>query len=181
MRRAVWVLVPIVVASCSAEESTPGESTSPGSRLALLPDTDVRAIGVLGRPALLAAGRRVEARAEDEPGESDLWLVEANGSSARLAPAPGPDEMPIALPDGRVLFASGRTTVMSLWVVDPRSGATEQLTNRGLAAGRPWQGFVPPPARDLVLEGGALRYDDGSGRRWRVEVSTGRAEVEGEP
>lgn len=181
MRRAVWVLVPSIVLSCSAEESAPPAESRASAPLVLRPESDLPALGVLGRPALLPGGRRVEARAEDTPGESDLWLVEPNGASAPLAPALGPDELPIALPDGRVVFVSGRTTVVSLWIVDPASGALTQVTNVGLVAGKPWHGFVPPPELEAQVDGAWLRYADGSGRRWRVELATGKAEVEVEP
>jgi TolB protein len=131
---------------------------------------------VLGRPALRGDREIVVARAGDEPGESDLFLVDEVGQSRALAPARGPDDLPVVLPDRRVVFVSGRTTVASLFVVDPDTGALEQLTNRGLVAGRGLSGFVPPPARSLEFFEGALRYDAGHGDHWQVQLETGRAE-----
>lgn len=181
MRRVSWLLLSSFALACSSDESPPevlGERAAPS---VLRAESDLLGAGVLGPPALLAAGRRVEARATDEPGESDLWLVEASGAAAPLAPARGPDEMPMALPDDRVAFVSGRTTVASIWIVDPSSGLALQITNRGLLAGKPWSGFVPPPARDVRVGASEISYDDGSGRRWRVDLTTGKAEAEAEP
>jgi len=177
MRRALALLV-TAAAACSAEESAPPAPGMAAAALPLRPESDQLPTGSFGRAALLPGGRRVEARAGDEPGESDLWLVEANGAATPLCPALGPDEMPVALPDGRVVFLSGRTTVASLFIADPSTGIATQLTNHGLVAGKPWPSFVPPPSREAEVEGGALRYDDGSGRRWRVDLATGKAEVE---
>lgn len=182
MRGAVWLLLGSVALGCSSEESTPSEVGRRSAPVVLLPESDNHVSGVLGRPAELGAGRRVEARTGDEPGESDLWLVEADGSAAPLCPAPGPDELPLAMPDGRVVFMSGRTTVTSLWIADPRTGVATQLTNHGLVAGKPWKSFVPPPSGDSArVEDGAIVYDDGSGRVWRVELATGNAKVEATP
>lgn len=182
MRRAVWLLFGSVALGCSSEESTPPIAGSQRAPLVLLPESDNHVSGVLGRAADLGAGRRVEARTGDEPGESDLWLVEADGTATPLCPALGPDELPLAMPDGRVVFLSGRTTVASLWIADPKTGLATQLTNHGLVAGKPWKGFVPPPSGDDArLEAGAIVYDDGSGRRWRVDLVTGNAKVEVEP
>jgi TolB protein len=132
----------------------------------------------LGKPAPRADGSVVVAR-RDGPGESDLWLVALDGTARALAPAPGPDDSPVALPDGRIAFVSGRTTLASLFVVDPDGGEPRQITNRGLVAGKPRPGFVPPPLR--VLEAGAshLLYDAGGGELWRVDLATGAAQRAG--
>ncbi len=98
-----------------------------------------------GRPAILGDGSIVISRRGADPGETDLWLVPPSGDPRPLAPALGADDLPAALPDGRVAFVSNRTTVASIWIVDPRTDAAEQLTNRGLSAGRDLTGFVPPP------------------------------------
>ncbi len=130
--------------------------------------------GVLGRPAPLA-GAVVVARRGAEPGESDLWLVLAGGAPRTLAAAPGPDDFPIALPDGRVAFVSGRTTVASLWVVDPETNAATQLTNQGLVAGGPLPTHVPTPVRMISAEASQLTYDAGNGDVWRVALPSGQA------
>lgn len=133
-------------------------------------------VGALGRPAALPDGGVVVARRSDEPGETDLWLVSAAGSARALASAPGPDDLPIAIPDGRVAFVSARTSVASLWVVDPGSDAPpRQLTNRGLAAGGARVGFVPPPVEVIEATHDHLVYDTGGGARWRVALADGAA------
>ena len=87
------------------------------------PETDVER--ATGSSALTADRAVVVARRGDAPGETDLWIVPPNGEARLLAPAPGPDDMPTALPDGRIAFVSARTTVASIWIVDPLNGTTE--------------------------------------------------------
>jgi len=135
---------------------------------------------VLGTPALRPNGDVVVTRGGAEPGESDLFWLRSDGSVSALAPAPGPDDLPVSLPDGRIAFVSGRTTVASLWLVEPETGALRQLTNRGLAAGRPLTGFVPPPATAITVSDGVLSYDDGSGATWRVDLQSGAVRRTGE-
>lgn len=96
------------------------------------------------------------------PGETSLWL---NGRE--LAPAPGADDQPFVLPDGRIVFVSTRTTVASVWILD--GGEARQLTNVGLVAGRPLDGFVPPPVDGFELVDGRLEYD-APDRRVRLEL-----------
>ena len=133
---------------------------------------------VLGEPALLADGSIVVAQLGDEPGESDLqWL--RKGTTATLAPAAGPDEMPIALPDGRVAFVSGRTGLASLWVIDLATQSLQQLTNVGRT--RVDAEFVPPPVRDVRVDAFAIRYDAGDGQYLRVDHHTGVAAPEERP
>lgn len=131
--------------------------------------------GVTRGIAVLDDGSVVAPRAGDEPGETDLWIVPPEGKPRPLAPAKGPDDGPIALPDGRVAFVSGRTTVASLWVVDPKTGQARQLTNRGLVAGGARKGFVPPPAGRTFVVDGNLVYDAGGGELWQVDLETGCA------
>ncbi len=125
-----------------------------------------------GLPARLPDGRMVIARLEDEPGEADLWIFGGREPEPRaFARAPGADEQPTALPDGRVLFVSGRTGVMSLWVADVKGGAPRQLTNVGLVTGGARDGFVPPPLGPIAIAAdGRASWDDGYGQRWSVEV-----------
>jgi hypothetical protein len=108
-------------------------------------------------------------------GESDLFLVRPGAEPVPLAPAEGPDDMPVALPDGRVAFVSSRTTIASIWIVDPRTGALRQLTNRGLRAGRSRDGFVPTPMRQMQIRGTELFYEASPGAFLRVDLETGRA------
>jgi hypothetical protein len=126
----------------------------------------------IGRPAVLGDGSVVVARRGEGPGESDLWLIARDGAAHALAPAAGPDDLPVALADGRVAFVSGRTGVASLFVVEPASGSVVQLTNRGVRSARD-PSFVPPPLRVLRLDAVALVYDAGGGREWRVELASG--------
>ena len=107
-------------------------------------------------------------RAGDEPGESDLTLVSANGTQRVLAAGPGPDDLPTLLTDGRIAFVSGRTGVASLFVVDPKDDDVVQLTNRGLRRVTP--DFVPPPVRRIEVAREFVEYDAGRGQRWRVEI-----------
>ncbi len=136
------------------------------------------ATGVLGSPAVLPNGGIVVAQRGEEPGESDLQLLGDRGP-VPLAPAPGPDDFPIALPDGRVAFVSGRTGLASLWVVDPTSGEARQLTNVG-RDGVDDQ-FVPPPHRDVRVDATSLSYDAGEGVRYRVDHRSGDVQREGTP
>jgi len=176
MRSALFAIL-LVVSACGSGEA-PADLGESHAAVVPRAESDLPAPPVLGHAAVLPGGRRVEARRGAEPGESDLFLVDADGKATPLAPAAGPDELPLALADGRVAFVSGRSTVASIWIVDPNSGALAQLTNRGLVAGKPWRGFAPPPARDFREMSGALAYDDGSGRRWRVHLANGRGEEE---
>lgn len=130
---------------------------------------------VAGAPARLPNGDLVVSRLGAEPGESDLHVLPVRGPMRALAPAPGPDDLPTALSDGRIAFVSGRTSVASLFVLHPDTGALTQLTNRGLIAGRPWRNFVPLPAETLGEREGQLEYLDGAGRTWRVDLATGTA------
>ncbi len=136
------------------------------------------ASGVLGSPALLPGGRIVVAQRGSEPGESDLQLL-GEGAPVPLAPAAGPDDFPIALPDGRVAFVSGRTGLASLWVVQPETGEARQLTNVG--RDRVDDAFVPPPLRDVRVDAASLSYDAGDGARYRVDHRSGDVEREGAP
>lgn len=122
-----------------------------------------------GKPAPLADGSVVVARATS-PGETDLWHVSREGHARAISPAPGPDDLPFALADGRIVFVSGRTTVASLWIVDPSSSQATQLTNRGLVAGKPMSGFVPPPTLVLEATASELVYDAGGGDVRRVTI-----------
>lgn len=147
-----------------------------GVLLRLTGDQRVRLLeGVHGEPALLPAGDLVISRLGDEPGESDLWLVPAQGEPRALAPAVGADDLPVALPSGAVAFISARTTVASLWRVDPSKPEAVQLTNIGLVAGGPREGFVPTPAERLEVVGGRLEWDAGGGERWAFDEGLGRA------
>jgi hypothetical protein len=131
--------------------------------------------GVAGSPAILADRSIVVSRRGDAPGETDLWLVPASGEPRALAPAAGPDELPTLLADGRVAFVSARTTVASIWVVDPRTGVATQLTNKGLAAGKNLSGFVPTPMMRMTAAANELRYESAPGVHWAVDATTGTA------
>ncbi len=131
-----------------------------------------------GKPAPLADGSVVVAQ-QSGPGETDLVHVDERGRVRALAPAPGPDDSPIALGDGRIVFVSGRTTIASLWLVDLDANAPIQLTNRGLVAGKPLTGFVPPPREVLNASPDELVYDAGQGDVWRVAIPSGHAQKSG--
>ncbi len=120
----------------------------------------------------------------DDPGESDLVL-----DGHPLAPAPGPDDLPLLVSadgtaDGSahdsahadasaVVFVSGRSGVASLWRVDLDGTHLRQLTNTGMKPGHLDAGFVPPPARAMQVVGNSVQYDDGAGRVWRIDLASG--------
>ena len=124
---------------------------------------------VVGAPVVVDDHHLIAAR-ETEPGETDLWLVGDDGAPPRaLAAAPGADDSPQVLPDGRVLFVSGRSGVASLWIVAPTPGAApRQLTNIGERPGALTSSFVPPPEGPIVVDGGVLSFADQAGARHTV-------------
>ena len=130
---------------------------------------------VVGTPVVLDSQRIVAAR-QTEPGESDLWILTADGQPPRaLAAAPGADDSAFVLDDGRVLFVSGRTGVASLWVVAADPAATpRQLTNQGQRPGALTSSCVPPPAGPLRQQGSTVVYDV-DGVLWQVNVTSGAA------
>jgi hypothetical protein len=119
---------------------------------------------VVGAPVVVDATRVLAAR-ETEPGETDLWLVSDDGAPPRaLAAAPGADDSPQLLPDGRVVFVSGRSGVASLWIVDQTPGAApRQLTNIGERPGALSSSFVPPPEGPVTVDGDRLTFTDQAG------------------
>jgi hypothetical protein len=131
--------------------------------------------GVRGKPAVLEEGAVVVARDFGDTGETDLWLVPARGALRALGAHPGPDDQPMAIPDGRIAFVSGRTGIVSVFVLDPKTDSLRQLTNRGLSVGKPLVNFVPPPLEVESVTETELVYDAGGGERWRVELETGEA------
>jgi hypothetical protein len=187
-RRAPIIGIAFVLA-CDAVPNAPAvERTQLAARPALRAESDapplnealvssesdrVLADRVHGAHAVLADGKIVVARLGEEPGESDLWIVTKDGAPRTLCVAPGPDEQPFALSDGRVLFVSARTSVASLWVADVATGECAQLTNRGMRAGGPRDGFVPPPEGEVREDRNSIVYDAGGGSLWRVDLSTG--------
>jgi hypothetical protein len=128
-----------------------------------------------GKPTVLADGSVAVARAGSEPGETDIWLATAGGVARPIAAGPGPDDLPIALPDGRLAFVSGRSGIASLWIADPSTNMARQLTNRGLTPGKPLTGFVPPPLEVLGVSATEIRYDAGDAEGWSVDLATGAA------
>lgn len=126
---------------------------------------------IVGAPVVVDAARVIAAR-ETEPGETDLWLVSDDGAPPRaLAAAPGADDSPQLLPDGRVLFVSGRSGVAALWIVEQTPGAApRQLTNIGERPGALSSSFVPPPEGPVVVERGALSFTDQAGVRHTVAL-----------
>jgi Tol biopolymer transport system component len=140
-----------------------------------LPETDHR-IGTERAPLAKLENGVVVSKPGDAPGESDLWLHPAKGEPRALTSAPGGDDMPAALSDGRIAFVSNRTTVASLWILDPATGEERQLTNVGLAAGKNMAGFVPTPMKELQVDGKALRYEAAPGQWWSVDADSGKAE-----
>jgi len=130
---------------------------------------------VVGTPVVVDSQRVIAAR-QTEPGESDLWILTADGQPPRaLAAAPGADDSAFVLDDGRVLFVSGRTGVASLWVVAADPAATpRQLTNQGQRPGALTSSFVPPPAGPVRQQGSVVVYDI-DGVLWQVNVDSGAA------
>jgi len=126
---------------------------------------------VVGAPVVVDARQLLAAR-ETEPGETDLWLVGDDGTPPRaLAASPGADDSPQVLPDGRVVFVSGRSGVASLWIVAPTPGAApRQLTNIGERPGALSSSFVPPPEGPIVVDGGVLSFLDQAGVRHTVAL-----------
>jgi hypothetical protein len=161
----------VLLFACN-EPTTGHQSTA--LQPALKPETDQPA-AIATEVAALADGSSVVSRPGAEPGETELWITPAVGEPRALAHATGADDLPTALPDGRVAFVSTRTTVASIWIVDPRSGAASQLTNRGLRAGKDLSGFVPTPMKRMTAHGSELRYESAPGVEWSVDVDTGIA------
>jgi Tol biopolymer transport system component len=161
-------LVPIEVADISLDEDGVLWRRAGGISTKLLD----RASGV---PAILADRSVVVSRRGDAPGETDLWIVPSRGEARALAPADGADDMPVAMPDGKIAFVSTRTTIASIWILDPASGSASQLTNRGLIAGRKREGFVPPPMQRMSAAGSELHYESAPGVWWAVDASSGAA------
>jgi hypothetical protein len=120
-----------------------------------------RSIDEVRPHAVLADGRRVEVRSSGM-GESELFLVDAHGARP-IASAPGPDDAPLALSDGRVAFVSGRTGIASVYVVDVATGALAPLTNVDVKRAKDPR-FVPPPIRALEEKSGALEWTSRRGR-----------------
>jgi hypothetical protein len=171
MRIVIAFLGLFFFAACVDPPPPPAVSTGVAE---LRPESEGPAPRERGR-AILADGSTVISRPGDEPGETELWYRPANGGEARLLfPAPGADDRPTALPDGRLLFVSTRTTIASLWIGDPKTGELIQLTNRGLAAGKPRVSFTPPPDGELMLrEDGTVEYDAGGGQMISVALNGG--------
>lgn len=126
---------------------------------------------VVGVPVVVDATRVLAVR-EAEPGETDLWLVSDDGGPPRaLAAAPGADDSPQLLPDGRVAFVSGRSGVASVWIVDQTPGAApRQLTNVGERPGALSSSFVPPPEGPITVDGDRLSFTDQAGVRHRIAL-----------
>lgn len=168
-----------------ARDDVRAATTAPGAVFATTKNGDLvridaegqRALltGARGKPAVLDDGSVAVSRDIEDTGETDLWLVPERGAPRALASHPGPDDMPIAIPDGRIAFVSSRTTIASLFVFDPRDGSLRQLTNHGLSAGKPLTGFVPPPLTVESVTEREIVYDAGGGDRWRVSLDTGEA------
>lgn len=150
-------------------DGQPGGSTVSGGVTAVVSaggDLSV-AIGALTRTVDGGVERRV-AIAPDESfivyaklgfaGETDLWRVNLpDGAAVQLTDWRGSEDRPVISPDGRRLaFASGKTGVASVYVVDLPPGGTVipvdlaiQLTNTTLGPLRPGfppTGFTPPPS-----------------------------------
>jgi hypothetical protein len=143
---------------------------------ALLPETDQKPAAIAAdRASPLADGSVVVSRRGDAPGESDLFIVPRAGEPRVLAPAPGADDMPLVLADGRVAFVSTRSTIASIWIADPLRGEATQLTNVGLVAGKKREGFVPPPMQSMTAVGNELRYESAPGVHWAVDLTSGAA------
>lgn len=118
-----------------------------------------RVLGEAALPELAFAGDQLAWPATDGA-EVDLWAVRLpDGVPERLTDWPGYEDRPVYSPDGaRLGFFSGRSGVVSLYVLDRASGAVTQVTNVGVETrrrepGRPPEGFVPPP------DAGTLRWD----------------------
>jgi hypothetical protein len=122
---------------------------------------------VVGSPVFLGDHQLVVAR-QTEPGETDLWIVSDDGAPPRaIAAAPGADDNPMRLKDGRLLFVSGRSGVASLWITETTASAEPtQLTNAGEVPGALSAAFRAPPTdmNDVVITDGGLRYKDDQGR-----------------
>jgi hypothetical protein len=162
-----WSLIVIVAAGCEVAAPLIAES-----------DQGLVVAGALhGSPAALGPDRWVVSRAGDEPGEAELYLVDRAGGERVIAPHPGPDESPTVLPDGRVLFVSGRTGVMSVWIWDPATERVVQRTNVGLVPGGSRLGFVPPPLGAVTVAGGRASWDDGYGARWSIALAPALGEA----
>jgi hypothetical protein len=165
--RALFLLA-LFFASCADAGVSVATKTA-----ALLPESDHPPHRDPRPAAVLADGSSVISRPGDEPGESELWYQPATpGEEARvLFPAPGADDRPTALPDGRVLFISTRSTIASLWIGDVKTGRLVQLTNQGLLVGKARTNFIPPPHGEITVhETGLIEYDAGGGQIQRLRI-----------
>ncbi len=118
---------------------------------------------------------------EREGGDIDLMVISIppEGDARPAIEWAGTEDRPLFSPDGSHLaFVSGRTGIASLYVLDLRYSEQEplQMTNVGLEeverpAGRPPEGFVPPPERDsMTWEGNILTWRSG-GDVYQLEVN----------
>lgn len=129
-----------------------------------------RVLDRVRRAPVLHPDGPIVVREGDEPGRSQLTILRAEPEV--LAPSDvGADDLPLVLSDGRVVFVSTRTTIASVWVVDPKTNDARQITNVGLVAGRPLVGFVPPPAERFEYDD-VVAWDAGGGERWTWDPAT---------
>ena len=161
MRRVVLALV-LMAGACEREPK-------------LRPESDQRAISAKSPAVVLSDRSRIVSRRGDAPGETDLFLVSPSGEERPIAAAPGADDMPVAMADGKIAFVSTRSTIASIWIFDPASGRVSQLTNRGLVAGKKREGFVPPPMQSMKAVGAELHYESAPGVWWAVDAASGAA------
>ncbi len=152
------VLTPLVFAvafavSARADEpaappggETPGEATQPAEKRPLTVE-DLWAMERVGSPAVSPDGSLVAFTVtvfskEDNKGESDVWLVPADGSAAprRLTWQKGADGSPAWSPDGRTLaFVSkrGDDDPAQLYLLPMAGGEAEPVTELPIAPGTP--------------------------------------------
>jgi hypothetical protein len=145
------------------------------------------ASGVLSDFAIDGPGQLIAVVRPGIAHQSAIEILGPDGASQGLViAAEGSNTLPLFTPDGRLLYVSGRTGVVSLFWVDLDGKKERQLTNVGLLPGAAVLGasFVAPPVtwRGMRWEDDErLTYD--AGDEWlTVELATGRiARVEAKP
>jgi dipeptidyl aminopeptidase/acylaminoacyl peptidase len=137
MRRAIALLVPLVLASSALPAQGPTAAAASTRSTTVRPFTfdDVLAVRQVSDPQLSPDGSRVvyvvsRADMKENAVDADVWLVSTTGGAPiRLTTAKKSDAQPRWSPDGRTLaFVSARGERPQVFLIDPNGGEADQLT-----------------------------------------------------